>query len=107
MSEVDKYEIVRQKLSLGPLYAPKHKKIYELMKLLWNEEEINILSHFKDADQYNSLRELEKKIGIPRNEIKIILDRLKNRGTIVKRATKYSLIPIIPGIFERYFISDL
>ena len=37
MTEIDNYEIVRQKLSLGPLYAPKHKKVYELMKLLWNE----------------------------------------------------------------------
>ena len=34
MSETDYYEIVRQKLKLGPLYAPKHKKILEFMNML-------------------------------------------------------------------------
>ena len=34
MSEIDNYEIVRQKLSLGPLYAPKHKKIHDQKTML-------------------------------------------------------------------------
>jgi len=104
MSEIDNYEIVRQKLILGPLYAPKHKKVYELMKILWSKEEIKILSYFENADKYNTLRELEKKSGIPKKEIKSILERLRSKGTIAKRVTKYSLIPLLPGIFERYFI---
>jgi len=39
MIESDNYEALRQKLCLGPLYAPKHKKVFELMKILWNEPE--------------------------------------------------------------------
>ncbi len=37
MSEVDKYEVVRQKLALGPLTTPKHRKIKKLLKIFWNE----------------------------------------------------------------------
>ena len=104
MSEIDNYEIVRQKLSLGPLYAPKHEKIHELLKIFWNEEEINILAHFKDADHYTSLKDLTIETGIPRKEIKVILERLRSKGTIARGASKFSLIPIFPGIFEKYFI---
>ncbi|MFX1375326.1 MAG: 4Fe-4S binding protein [Promethearchaeota archaeon] len=108
MTEVDYYEIVRQKLSLGPLYAPKHKKINELLRILWNEEEIKILSFFKDADHYNSLEELEERAGIPKEEFKSILDNSYAKGTIARIETEmgflYSLIPLLPGIFEKYFI---
>ncbi len=104
MSEIEYYEIVRQKLTLGPLYAPKHKKIFELMKLLWNEEEIEILSKFEGADKYNSLKELVKSTGISKDKLVPILDRLYNKGTIAKVESGYGLVPILPGIFERYFI---
>ncbi len=104
MSEIDSYEIVRQKLSLGSLYAPKHKKIFELMKILWNEEDIEIISKFEGADKYNSVTALEKSTGIPKDKLVPILDRLSNKGTIAKVENVYGLIPILPGIFERYFI---
>lgn len=108
MTETDNYEIVRQKLSLGPLYAPKHKKVYELMKILWSEEEVKILTYLEGADKYNTLEQLEQKSGIPKADIKVVLDKLNEKGTIAKieteQATLYSLIPILPGIFEKYFI---
>jgi len=70
MTEIDHYENVRQKLVLGPLSAPKNKKIIKLLKIFWNEDEIKILSHFESADKWVSLKELEERIGIPKNEIK-------------------------------------
>ncbi len=103
MTEVDYYENVRQKLVLGPLNAPKHRKIIKLMKVFWNEEEIKILSHFESADKSITLKQLEEKTGIPKNEIKRILARSVEVGTISKSLTKYCLEPIIPGIFEKYF----
>ena len=42
MSEIDYYEKVRQKLTLGPIFAPKHEKTIKIMKILWNKEEIEI-----------------------------------------------------------------
>ena len=96
MSEIDNYEIVRQKLSLGSLYAPKHKKIFELMKILWNEEEIEIISKFEGADKYTSLKSLEESTGIPRDKLVLILDGLYDKGTIAKVENVYGLVPILP-----------
>ena len=104
MTEIDYYEIVRPKLKLGPLFAPKHELVYELMKVFWNEEEIKILSYFKSADKLNSLKKIAEKSGIPRKEIKKILARSVKNGTISKIGTKYTLKPLIPGIYETYFI---
>ncbi len=103
MSEVDNYEIVRQKLTLGPLTTPKHRKIRKLLKIFWNEKEINLLSHFGPADEYNSLKQLQERSGLPKDEIKQILRNPLRKGTISRRGTKYSLEPVLPGIFERYF----
>ncbi len=103
MTEVDYYDVVRQKLVLGPLTAPKHRKIIKLMKVFWNEEEIKLLSHFESADKWNSLKELVEKSGLPKVEIKKLLNRSVNNGTIDKKGLKYCLKPILPGIFEKYF----
>ncbi len=104
MTEVDYYETVRQKLVLGPLYAPKHRKIKKLMKVFWNEEEIQLLSHFDSADKNNSLKQLVERSGMTKDEIKKILSRSVKNGTISKSGAKYCLEPIIPGIFEKYFM---
>lgn len=103
MTEANYYEQVRQKLVLGPINAPKHKKIIKLMKIFWNEEEIKILSHFDSADKSITLKQLEKRSGVPKNELKKILSRSVDIGTIGKVGGKYCLDPIIPGIFEKYF----
>ncbi|MFX0010792.1 MAG: 4Fe-4S binding protein [Candidatus Hermodarchaeota archaeon] len=103
MSEVDYYDIVRQKMTLGPLTTPKNKKIIKLLKVFWNEEEIKILSHFNKADEYITLSLLEEKSGMPKDKLKKMLERLVEVGTISKRGNKYCLEPIIPGIFEKYF----
>ncbi len=105
MSEQDYYEIVRQKLKLGDLYAPKHEKIRELMKIFWNEKEIKVLSYFEAADKYISLRELSKKSGIPKEKLRAIIGPIYQKGTISMWGTKYGLIPLLPGIFEKYFIA--
>ncbi len=46
MTEVDYYDLVRQKLEIGALYAPKHKKITDLLKVFWDEDEIKLLSSY-------------------------------------------------------------
>ncbi|MFX1570007.1 MAG: 4Fe-4S binding protein [Promethearchaeota archaeon] len=104
MTEVNNYEIVRQKLQIGRIFAPKHKKIFKLMKIFWNEEEIKILTHFKNVGGKISLKELESKTGIPKQEIEKILDRSVRNGTILKSNSDYRLLPLAPGVFELYFI---
>ena len=63
MTEVDYYEAVRQKLVLGPLKYPKHRKIKKLLKVFWNEEEIKLISHFDTADKNISLSQLAERSG--------------------------------------------
>ncbi|MHA1439552.1 MAG: 4Fe-4S binding protein [Promethearchaeota archaeon] len=104
MSEVDYYEIIRQKLELGPLFAPKHKKVEELLKIFWNEDEAKLLSHFNSCDTPTSIRELIERTGMSRKEIKEILAIPLKKKTITKIGSKYTLLPLVPGIFEQYFI---
>ena len=82
----------------------KHKKVLKLLKVFWNEEEIKILKHFDPADKWMTLKQLEERTGIPRKELKSILARSVDIRTIDKEGAKYCLKPIIPGIFEGYFI---
>ncbi|GAG17817.1 unnamed protein product, partial [marine sediment metagenome] len=104
MTEIDDYEIVRSKMVIGPVSTPKHKKVLKLLKVFWNEEEIKILKHFDPADKWMTLKQLEERTGIPKKELKSILARSVDIRTIDKEGAKYCLKPIIPGIFEGYFI---
>ena len=99
MTESNYYEIVRQKLKLGPIYAPKHKKIFELMQIFWNEDAIKVLSYFEGIGKMLSPRKLAKISNIPQDEIKETLDQLARRGTILKIGNQYGLLPLRPGIF--------
>jgi Pyruvate/2-oxoacid:ferredoxin oxidoreductase delta subunit len=103
MVEIDYYDIVRQKMNLGPLLHPKHKKITALLKAFWNEEEIKILAQFETADKSITLKKLEEKTGIAKNDLKKVLSRSVKVGTLHKMGNKYALEPILPGIFEKYF----
>ncbi|NVM30255.1 MAG: 4Fe-4S binding protein [Candidatus Helarchaeota archaeon] len=103
MSEVDLYENVRQKLSIGLISTPKHEKIAELMRVIWNEEEIKILSHFPKSGKLISIKELVEKTGIPKKEIRLILKNAVKKHTIAKLGARYGLVPLLPGVFEGYF----
>jgi len=104
MTEIDYYDLVRQKLELGALYAPKHKKIIKLLKVFWDEDEIKLLSYFSKSGKFISKKELAEKSGIPKEEVKLILARSVKNGTIGNKGARYMLLPLIPGIFEKYFI---
>jgi ferredoxin/DNA-binding MarR family transcriptional regulator len=105
LSNTDYYEEVRQKLTLGPLFAPKHPKTIEIMKLLWNDEEIQILSHFPIASKTISLSKLVEKTGIQKKELKNILNKLAEKGTISKSGNRFGLLPLAPGVFEKYYLA--
>ena len=104
MSEADNYELIRRKLKLGAVYAPKHPKIEKLFKILWTEKEATILAHFNGAEEGTSLRELRDRTGLPRDELKQILRTPLYKRSISRIGTKYYLLPLVPGIFEQYFI---
>lgn len=100
---VDYYELVRQKLKLGPVFAPKHKMIFELLKIFWNEDEVKLLSHFEGVGKLLSARKLAKTADLPKDQVKATLNRLADRGTIIKIGNQFGLLPLLPGIFELYY----
>ena len=69
------------------------------------QEEIKILFHFPNADKTISLRTLVEETGIEKKELKDILDKLASKGTISKKGNKFGLIPLAPGVFEKYYLA--
>ncbi|MBD3228003.1 MAG: hypothetical protein GF329_07420 [Candidatus Lokiarchaeota archaeon] len=105
MTEIDPYEEVRKKLSIGPLQAPKHEKIYELLRIFWDEKTIELLSYFPQVGKLIKVSELEEKTDFSRKEIKRMLRKAVKKKTIHKSGSEYGLSPLLPGVFEAYFIT--
>lgn len=103
-SQKDNYEIVRQKMKLGPIFAPKHPKVDKLLRIFWNEEEIEILAQFNSCDTPTALRELVERTSKSKEELKEILKEPLRKKTISQVGSKYTLLPLLPGIFEQYYI---
>lgn len=105
MSIDDIYESVRQKMRLGQLGTPQHKKTLEFLKLLWNEEEIRLIDNFEGAFQFQSPRKLAKKTGLDKTEVKKILKRCSKKGTLLRVGNEFCLLTIAPGLFEHYILT--
>ena len=105
MAEVDYYEIVRNKLRAGPLGAPKHKKVIEFLKIIWTEEEAEVLSHLEGVRQLVTPRKLAKIAGMDKEKVKKVLNNCAKKGTILKIENQFGLLPLVPGIFELYYIT--
>ena len=106
MTEVDLYDVVRQKLECGPLKVPKHEKITELLKVLWDEDVIKVLSYFPAVSKgETTVKELIEKSGLEKDFIRKALKKAVSKKTIVKKGRTYELAPLLPGIFEAYYIA--
>jgi len=112
MTEADVYEKLREKISLWPIRTPRTKEVMEILRILFTEEEAGFLTHFtapyQDAETMDRIVERTKR---PQEKIRAIVDRLVSRGLLFRFTSKsdgnvyYSLMPMIPGIFEFYLSS--
>lgn len=104
----DLYELIRRNMnSIWPVKLPKHKKILELLKLLWpTEEEAKIISVFKEPllDQ-KSPSKISKLTGIPLDRVTEVCECMAKKGVIAKDGKKFAIFPPMPGIMDYYFIS--
>lgn len=112
MTEADVYEKLRQKINLWPMRTPRTKEVIEILRILFNEEEAEFLTHFTAPYQDpETMDQMVEKTGKPREKIQAIADRLVLRGLLFKFTSRsdgnayYSLMPMVPGIFEFYFSS--
>ncbi len=105
MTEVDYYDIVRNKLRAGPIGAPKHKKVLEFLRIIWTEEEAKVLSHMEGVRKLTTPRKLAKIAGMEKEKVKEILNNCARKGTILKVGNSFGLLPLAPGIFELYYLT--
>ncbi|MHA1379847.1 MAG: ATP-binding protein [Candidatus Helarchaeota archaeon] len=102
------YDQIRRHMNNGwPLQLPKHKKVLDFLKILFpTEEEVRIISIFNEPMfEQKSVKKISKITKIPLEKVTEICEHMAKRGVILKVGKKYSLLPIMPGLFEFYFIS--
>jgi len=112
MEEADVYEKLREKISLWPIKVPRTRETIEMLKILFTEEEAEFLIHFTAPYQDSeTMDQIIERTGKSREEVQVIVDRLVSRGLLFRYTSRrdnqvyYSLMPMVPGIFEFYFSS--
>ncbi len=98
-------------MNLWPIRTPKTPEVMEILKHLYTEEEAEFLAAtfslpYQDV---KTSSEIAEKTGTPREEVEKVLDSLAERGLVFRFKhwktgdISYSLLPIVPGLFEFYF----
>lgn len=112
MSKTDVYERLREKISMWPIRTPRTKEVMEILKILFNKEEAEFLTHFTAPYQDpETIEQMAEKTGKTIDDVQGIVNGLVSRGLLFKFTSKrdgnvyYSLMPMVPGIFEFYFSS--
>jgi len=112
LTEADAYERLRKKISLWPYKVPRTREAMEILRTWFTEEEADFLTHFtapyRDAE---TMDQIVEKTGKPREKVEAIVNRLVSRGLLSRFTSRrdgnvyYSLMPMLPGMFELYFAS--
>ncbi len=112
MSETDVYERLRAKISAWPIRVPRTREVMKILRILFTEEEAEFLTHFEAPYQdRETIGQIVERTGKPREKVRAIVDSLVTEGLLFRFTSKsdgsvyYSLMPMIPGIFEFYFSS--
>jgi Pyruvate/2-oxoacid:ferredoxin oxidoreductase delta subunit len=112
LGEADVYERLREKISLWPIRTPRTKEVMEILKILFSKEEAEFLTHFTAPYQDpETIEQIVEKTGKAFEEAQAIVNRLVSKGLLFKFTSRrdgkvyYSLMPMVPGIFEFYFSS--
>nr|MDO8082877.1 4Fe-4S dicluster domain-containing protein [Candidatus Freyarchaeota archaeon] len=111
MAESDIYEELREKLNLFPVRVPRTKELMEMLKVVYTPEEAEFLAHFSAPLQNpETIDQIVKKTGKPREKIQEIIEGLVSRGLLYRFKSSdgtiyYTLPPIVPG-FDLYYFSS-
>ncbi|MBD3228301.1 MAG: hypothetical protein GF329_08930 [Candidatus Lokiarchaeota archaeon] len=102
------YEKIRRNMNSNwPLKLPKHEKILKLLEYIFPEKEAEVIALFKSPlMDLKSAKKIAKLLDLSEDEVSSILERMAKKGTILKSGkTRYSMMPIMPGLFEFYFVA--
>lgn len=98
-------------MSLWPIRTPKNPEIMEILELLYTAKEAEFLANafsapYQDAKTAEQIAEETK---TPQETVQNMLDNLAQKGLVFRFEhwktgdICYSLLPIVPGLFEFYF----
>ncbi len=100
------YEALIDKLNEYPAGAPKTDRFIELLKELFTDEEAEVAAKLPPFP--TPLASIAEAAGRDEAELKPILERMADKGLAYHRTQdgkdRYSLFPLIPGIFELQFM---
>ncbi len=103
---MDIYEQLRQILDSHPSTAPKTKSIDQILRILFTPEETALAVNMSYKSK--SVSNIAKAAGISESEAKQHLESMANKGIIYSKNREgeklYSLLPLIPGVFEFPFM---
>ncbi len=79
----------------------------EMLKILWpTEDEAKIIACFEvPLMDLKGPRRISKLTGIPPEKVSELCEIMAKRGVILRQGKQYALLPIMPGLYEFYFIS--
>jgi len=107
MSEEDVYEELRLRLDASPVGCPPAPEFDEILRILFSEDEALLACGL--AFMSRTAEDAARRAGLPPEGAEEVLERLADRGVIGARkkdgVTMYSLLPVMPGIFELPFMS--
>jgi len=103
---MDNYERLREILDSHPSTAPKTKSIDEILRILFTPEEVALAVNMNYRAK--SASNIAKAAGVLESKSKKNLESMADKGIIYSRNKEgekfYSLLPLIPGVFEFPFM---
>ncbi|MEW5947001.1 MAG: 4Fe-4S binding protein [bacterium] len=100
------YEKLRERLDRFPLGAPAADEAYDILATLFTEEEARIALDLPPFPE--SIASICEKTGMEKEKLVPVLDRMSSKGLVFSNVRdgvrRYSLLPMVPGIFELQFM---
>lgn len=105
------YESLADKFRLYPNSSPKSPELLEILEAMYSEEEATLA---KDLNIFpEKLSMLAKRIGREADDVSTLCEAMADKGLIVGLKAReeggepvYSLMPILPGVYEMQFMKE-
>lgn len=104
---MENHEKLRELLDAHPVGAPKSVSFDKILRILFTEEEAKVAAAMVFATR--SATEISRTSGVVEDEVSKHCESMADQGVIFAREKDskmgYSLMPVIPGVFEFPFMS--
>lgn len=102
----DLYDLLMARMNSFPLGAPRSDNLRGILEMIFTPEEARLALDMQERPE--ELGELAFRLGREPAELQAMLERMADQGTAYCRERDgkiwYSLLPLVPGIFELQFM---